>query len=203
MKTEPLITGNFYHLYNRGNNGSDIFKENDNYLYFLSLYDKYITPVADTYAWCLMRNHFHILVYLKNENEIDTSLLSYSTVEYSKKLNPSKQFSHLFNAYSQAFNKRYSQTGSLFEKPFERKKVCTEKYFVRLIYYIHNNPVHHGFVNSTSEYQWSSYHSIVSKKQTKLMREQVLSMFDSIENFIYYHTLAHDLSNINDVLIDY
>ena len=55
--TELLKPGNFYHLYNRGNSGCDLFREDGNYDYFLQLYDKYIPPVADTYAWVLIKNY--------------------------------------------------------------------------------------------------------------------------------------------------
>jgi REP element-mobilizing transposase RayT len=64
MRTEVLSPGNYYHIYNRGNNGEPLFFEEENYIYFLKLYDKYISPIAETYAWCLMKNHFHFLVYL-------------------------------------------------------------------------------------------------------------------------------------------
>ena len=63
--TEPLIGGNFYHIYNRGIDRCDIFRDNDSYKYFLGLYDKFISHVADTYAWVLMKNHFHFLVRIK------------------------------------------------------------------------------------------------------------------------------------------
>jgi hypothetical protein len=55
MKTIPLECGKFYHIYNRGINGCNLFAENENYEYFLHQYDKYISPVAETYAWVLMR----------------------------------------------------------------------------------------------------------------------------------------------------
>ena len=104
-KPIPLENGNYYHVYNRGNNGIDVFFDTESYHHFLRLYNKYISPIAETYAWCLLRNHFHLLVYIKLENEIDRSKLEYSTVEKPKILDPSKQFGHLFNAYTQAINK--------------------------------------------------------------------------------------------------
>ena len=187
MKTEPLIQGNYYHIYNRGNNGCDLFVEDENYLYFLRLYEKYIDPIAETFAWCLMKNHFHFLVYIKTNNETDVGRLTYKTVETPKRIDPSKQFSHLFDAYSQAFNKRYKRTGSLFEKNFERKLVPNERYFKQLIFYIHNNSVHHGIAGDAAEYPWSSYGSIVSSKPTKLERERVISYYGTLDNFILYH----------------
>ena len=66
----PLLHGHFYHIYNRGINSCKLFREPTNYEHFLGLYDKYISPVADTYAWVLMGNHFHLLVRIKEENEI-------------------------------------------------------------------------------------------------------------------------------------
>ncbi len=203
MKTEPLIKGDYYHIYNRGNNGIDLFLEQKNYTHFLRLYEKYINPIADAFAWCLMKNHFHLLIYIKEDHEINKKELSYSTTEEPKEINPSKQFSHLFNAYSQAINKRYKRTGSLFEKSFERKRVTSEKYFYNLIYYIHHNPVHHGFVEKVSDYPWSSYETIISSKQTKLKRKEVIGYFDHLDNFKAYHKKEHSFEDIKNILIDF
>jgi hypothetical protein len=54
MKHEPLTYGNYFHIYNRGNNRCNLFYEADNYEHFLDRYDQYISPVAETYAWVLM-----------------------------------------------------------------------------------------------------------------------------------------------------
>ena len=135
----PLLYGNYYHIYNRGNNGTNIFLENENYYHFLRLYAKYIEPIAETFAWCLLKNHFHILVRIKEKEEIIESEFTYNTTEKPKTIEPYRQFSHLFNAYTQAINKRHNRTGSLFEKNFERKLVTSEKYFQKLIFYINNN----------------------------------------------------------------
>ncbi|MCK9640878.1 MAG: hypothetical protein M0R39_13305 [Prolixibacteraceae bacterium] len=63
----PLYPGKFYHIYNRGINSCNLFREPANYEHFLELYDKYISPVADTYAWVLMPNHFHLLVRVRED----------------------------------------------------------------------------------------------------------------------------------------
>ena len=196
-KKEPLVAGNYYHIYNRGNNGIDVFFESGNYEYFLKLYQQYIHPIAETFAWCLLKNHFHILIYVRLENEILIDSLAYSTVEKPKIVDASMQFGHFFNAYTQAINKKYNRTGSLFEKPFERKRVTSDKYLKNLVYYIHNNPVHHGFCKNCNEYPWSSYGTILSNKPTKLRREDVIEMFGNREDFITYHS---DGSNFNDIL---
>ena len=201
-KKEPLEFGKYYHIYNRGNNGIDVFLDNGNYEYFLKLYHQYIHPIAKTYAWCLMKNHFHLLVYIRDKKEILIDALEYSTVDKPKILEPSKQFGHLFNAYTQAVNKKYNRTGSLFEKPFERKRVTSEKYLQNLMFYIHNNPVHHGFTKTIKEYPWSSYGSIISEKPIKIERGDIFEIFGSKDNFINYHNDDQDLKSIFELMID-
>ena len=189
-------------IYNRGNNGIDVFLETENYYYFLRLYAKYIEPIAETFAWCLLKNHFHILVRIKEKLEINSEELSYSTTENPSVIDPSRQFSHFFNSYTQAINKRYNRTGSLFEKPFERKLVTSEKYFRQLIFYIHNNPVCHGFVEKVSLYPWSSYETIISDKPTKLKRSEVIEIYGDVENFIFYHNQEQNLNEISSFIIE-
>ena len=64
-KIIPLIPGKYYYIYNRGYNREDIFVEEHNYSYFLKLYDKHISPVAETLAYCLLKNHFRFLVFIR------------------------------------------------------------------------------------------------------------------------------------------
>jgi REP element-mobilizing transposase RayT len=199
---QPIEYGNYYHIYNRGNNGIDIFLSIENYNHFLKLYAKYIEPIAETFAWCLLKNHFHILVRIKDEDEIINEELSYTTTEKPKVINPSRQFSHLFNAYTQSVNKRHNRTGSLFEATFERKLVTSERYFKQLIFYIHNNPVHHGFVTDMKLYPWSSYGTIISDKPTKLKRNETIEMYGNIENFIGYHNENQNMNEINNLIIE-
>ena len=207
MQTEVLKYGHFYHLYNRGVDSCDLFREPDNYEHFLGLYDKHISPVADTYAWVLMPNHFHLLVKVKEEKEIGfiplKPLSGYETAErvdgglIPKKYNPVSQFSHLFNSYAQAFNKRFDRTGSLFQHPYKRKPIDNARYFKQLVLYIHNNPVHHGFCSHPVEYPWSSYLTCISVKSTRLKRESVMGWFDSDANFKQLHEVEIDVEGID------
>ena len=192
-----LEPGNYYHIYNRGIDSCNIFRENDNYEHFLALYDKYISPVANTFAWVLMKNHFHLLVQiLPPHPEGFKNLQGLRTTE--KRIN--QQFSNLFNAYTKAFNKRYDRTGSLFEHTFRRKQIDSEKYLKQVILYIHNNPVHHGFCEHAREYSWSSYLSCISIKPTKLRRDVVLGWFDNEANFKYWHKQKIKVEEIDEWL---
>ena len=177
-----LEPNNFYHIYNRGINECAIFKAPTNYEHFLGLYDKYISPIADTFAWVLMGNHFHLLVKIKPPSE---DFINLQRVDYLKRIN--QQFSNLFNAYTKAFNKRYKRTGSLFEHTFRRKRIEEVDYLKNVLIYIHKNPVHHGFCDHPVEYPWSSYLTCISLKSTKLKRENVIGWFDNDANFKSRH----------------
>ena len=186
--TAPLIPGMYYHIYNRGNNRENLFLEKRNYSYFLSLYAKHIEPIADTYAYCLMRNHFHVSLRIKTEDEYQTARVSETrAVSNLKKFNPSQNFSNLFNAYAKAINKGYGRTGSLFEERFGRIPVTSDSYFMTLIFYIHYNPQKHGFVGDFRDWEWSSYHALVGTEETTLKRNEVLSMFGGRKGFEEFH----------------
>lgn len=186
----PLEPDRYYHIYNRGINSCPIFKETTNYEHFLSLYDKYISPVAETHAWVLMGNHFHLLVRIKRHDEILKNPQGFQNLEgldvnLEKRIN--QQFSNLFNAYTKAFNKRYFRTGSLFEHTFHRKHIDTDEYLRQVILYIHNNPVLHGFCSHAVEYPWSSYLTCTSDKATKLKRDEVIAWFGGKTNYEEEH----------------
>ena len=188
MNTEPLQYEQFYHIYNRGINGCTLFRETTNYEHFLGLYDKHISPVADTYGWVLMGNHFHVLVRIKAEREI-LDLQGFKNLEDLKGRNRvNQQFANLFNAYTKAYNKRYHRTGSLFEHPFRRVPVNTMAQLKYLVYYIHHNPIHHGYCEHYLDYPWSSYLTMISPKQTHLKREEVFQWYVDAERFQAYHS---------------
>ncbi len=172
MNYEPLTEGNYYHIYNCGNNKEDIFIEEKNYEYFLTLLKKHVLPYSDILAFCLLKNHFHLLVYLKDNFESKTI---------------SQGYSNFFNAYAKAINKSYNRTGSLFKDRFSRIKINDEGYLKSLIVYIHTNPTHHQFIDNFKDYKFSSYKSFLSKQPTLMNRDFVLNLFENRENFQFVH----------------
>jgi len=202
----------YYHIYNRGNNYENIFLEEKDYRHFLKLLEIYIIPVADIYAWCLMKNHFHLLIRIKEEKEIGylntanaksedleikwkTYLLDASIRGFNRKPDPKQQFKHIFNAYASWFNIVHKRRGSLFEFDYKRKQVNNRKQLINLILYIHLNPVNHGFVDDIIEYPWTSYHSFFSEESALIKREEVLTYFDGVENFKYAHKSQRSFVN--------
>lgn len=186
----PLVSNHYYHIYNRGINGEKLFRNPANYTYFLKKYHQYIHPIADTFAYCLMGNHFHISLKIKSVEELTLTgfepLSALKTPEdYSKFI--SRQFSHLFNSYAQSINKAFGRTGGLFETPFKRELVENDEYLKQLICYIHLNPIKHNFTDNFRTYLHSSYHSILSDRPTNLKRQEVIELFGGSDAFIEYH----------------
>lgn len=198
-----LTFNTYYHIYNHANGDENLFRERKNYGFFLKKYRQHINPVADTIAWCLMPNHFHLLVRTKSEVEIAKVSTNFSKVsnfgkvgergkvEERKKVEEvkaakskflSKQFSNLFSSYTQAFNKVYGRHGSLFLKNFKRKEIEEEAYLRNLILYIHLNPVKHGFTHNVVEWEHSSYAAFPEREPDFLIR-----FFGDNENYQFLH----------------
>jgi REP element-mobilizing transposase RayT len=181
----PLEPDKYYHIYNHANGRENLFVNDGNFNFFLQRYAKHINPIADTYAYCLMPNHFHLAVKIKSAQHLQ----GFKNLEGVVNLEGfiSQQFSNLFNSYSKAFNKQENRKGSLFIPRFERKHIDSDNYFKQLIHYIHYNPVHHGFVDDLRNWKHSSFESFFSKKATKLKREEVMEWFENKENFWAFH----------------
>lgn len=191
-----METEKFYHIYNHANGNENLFREEENYRFFLQQWDKYISPIAETYAYCLMPNHIHFLVQIKNDTEIlnlggfeseKLHLTGFQNLSGVSSTKISKCFSNLFNSYAKAFNNSYNRKGSLFHRPFKQKEITSEEHLKTLVCYIHRNPIHHGFCTDFTEWKHSSYHSYLSDKSSKIERTYILDLFDGKENFIEAH----------------
>lgn len=187
--------GNTYHIFNRGNNREDIFREEKNYSFFLSLMKKYLLSVADIYAYCLMKNHYHILLRFFEPSEMeDATSEVFKTSEVCECPEQTKRpqrsvgqpLSNMLNAYAKSFNKEYHRHGNLFQPHPKRNRVTDDNYFRQLVVYIHLNPIKHDF-SSSLDYPHSSYPAVISGKPTNLNRDVVLEYFDDVENFIAWH----------------
>jgi REP-associated tyrosine transposase len=213
----PLLYDTYYHIYNRGVNGEDIFVQERNYDLFLRLFEKHLMPVCDLFAYCLLKNHFHILVRVKPEEEIlatkKTLRVSTTTKPLAVPVNLAKfqnnrnqmkkplgshyvsdQFSNFFNAYAKTINKAYGRTGSLFQHPFGRVPITTDNQFWNVIAYVHQNPQKHGFAHSRMrdfrEWKYSSYGLILTTdgKSTLVNRNEVMRWFGKREDYVSLHT---------------
>ena len=213
----PLLYNTYYHIYNRGVNGENIFFEERNYDLFLKLYEKHLSLVADLFAYCMLKNHFHLSVRTWSEEEILETRKTLKTLKVStadpeqnwqdsfanhhthSRRKPlgfgslgsryvSDQFSNFFNAYAKTINKAYGRTGSLFQHPFGRVPITSNRQFWNVIAYIHQNPQKHGFVKDFREWKYSSYGVILMEKPTVLKRIEVMKWFGTKEDYLSLHT---------------
>ncbi len=123
-KQDVLEHDCFYHIFNRGNNKENLFIEDENYFHFLKLIKNHLATIVDIYSYCLMKNHFHLVLKIKSKKEIE-SILPINKIH--------QPFSNLFNAYTKAINKKYNREGSLFKVRFKRERIETENYLMNVI----------------------------------------------------------------------
>lgn len=193
MHQEPLLPNVYYHLFNHAVGNECLFRQHDNYLFFLQRYAHYIYPVARTYAYCLMPNHFHVLVQIRGEDELDHAYRQLYQLPNEKSGPPDypafvmQQFSNLFNSYAKAYNRRFERKGALFLDYLRRKSVGVDAYFTTLVAYIHQNAVHHGFCRRVEDWPYSSLHSLCSSKPTRLERHEMLNWFGGLEQIVAFH----------------
>ena len=168
--------GHCYHVYNRGANRAPIFASRDNYLFFLRRVRKHLlSDTLDVIAYCLMPNHYHLLVRLRTEGLSDVM--------------------HSFSiSYTKAFNKQQERTGHLFAGPFQAIHVDEDDYLIHLSRYIHLNPLMAGMVTRPEDWEFSSYREYVGLRNGTLPRpELVLDLIgsrDAYRRFVEEHAVA-------------
>ena len=188
----PLESENTYHIFNRANGKEKLFLDQDNYEFFLIRYADFIVPIADTLCFCLMPNHFHLLLRIKSLVALQTFTKSNGDNDKMGKF-VSKQFSNLFSSYTQAFNKQQGRMGSLFMKNFKRKHVTDSKYLQKLVHYIHRNPVEAGLCSKPGDWKFSSYLSILKEEKSFIQNKEILEYYGGKENFEYCHNQLEEL----------
>jgi putative transposase len=197
--TEALYPNQYYHLYNHAVGRDNFFNHDDNYRYFLKKYTHYIYPICQTFAYCLMPNHFHFLVRVRGEEVLFNQAQTLqpgkvlAKAEFSYPEFAMQQFSNFFNSYTKAYNKVYQRRGALFVDYLKRRRVEGEAYFTRLIHYIHYNPVHHQFCQNVAEWPYSSYQAVLSQKESKIEKEAVLAWFGGPATYRALHQTAPEM----------
>lgn len=183
IRKVKLVSGEYYHVYNRGNSKQKIFHDEEDYLRFIALlyacnqkcylkvgnltkgqtlYDiERGNPIVSIGAYCLMPNHFHILITQTDDENISNFMQKLST------------------SYSMYYNKKYKRTGSLFEGKFKSEHIDKDRYFKYLFSYVHLNPIkliqkdwkEIGIKNKKkaieylNSYEYSSYLDFIGEKR--------------------------------------
>jgi len=164
----------------------------------------------------MLRNHFHICLRTRSEDEIQKTLRvssvskiktlrvssanhrhdkqeTIANQEESQSRKPlgsqyiSDHFSNFFNAYAKTINKAYGRTGSLFQHPFGRVPITSDRQFWNVIAYIHQNPQKHGFVKDFRDWKYSSYGVMLTEKKTILHRAETIKWFGTKAEYLSLH----------------
>lgn len=176
-----------YHIYNQGNNKQKIFFEDRNYLFFLKKIKTHITPYADVLAWCLMPNHFHLMVRVKIET-------GGTTLSRTPSFNAS--IGIMLASYTRAINKQQNTTGSLFRSKTKAECLnCFEgltpsffdsngvtkinisnpevEYSQVCFNYIHQNPVKAKLVKTETDWEFSSAKEYYGNRSGNLINKKL------------------------------
>jgi REP element-mobilizing transposase RayT len=187
----PLLPGQTYHIFSRAIGAEKVFLEYDNYRFFLDKYKQHITPVAETFAYNLLPNHFHLLIRIKNIDDIESHFsLKKGNQDFTLEKIPEfimERFGNFLNSYTKSFNKINNRKGGLFMDTLRRVEIRNDSDLANEIFYVHKNAVHHQYVSKIEDWKWSSYNSILSDSPTLLQRDEILEWFGGKEQFIQFH----------------
>jgi len=200
--------GSCYHIYNRGVNKQSIFEDNKDFKVFLSYLEFYLNPQSNfdendlrglssqvkvspskvlknyfgeitLFAYCLMPNHFHLMVKQNSDHGIDRFMRSLST------------------KYVRYFNSRYQRIGPLFQGPYKAVKIENEYQFVYLSKYIHRNPLDLFACEESprrlEDYKYSSYGNYLRQfSQSWVNTDEILGLFSIYNSNSSYATFVKD-----------
>jgi REP element-mobilizing transposase RayT len=187
MDKAPLVTGEFYHLFNRANSHNDkLFYQDRNYRYFLQKWEHYLGRYLEIWCYCLIPNHFHFLVRVK---ENDNHIIMQSWRKFSI-------------GYTLAINKQEKRRGSLFQEHPKRLHIKSDAHLLELIRYIHNNPVHHSLTTKPEQWQYSSYRAMLCDTHTRVERTKVFHLFGDVNTFIQFHKQSNSHHNIEYCVVE-
>ena len=197
--------GHLYHIYNQGNNKQKIFFTHDNHLFFLRKIHNHILPFCDVLAWCLMPNHFHLMVRVNcleySPSNYKQNLISHS--ESNKKQTLNNSIATMLRSYTRAINKQEQRSGSLFREGTKAECITfseeitpsylksnagiiinvetPEQQYPQICFdYIHQNPLKAGLVKSIFDWEFSSAKDVIGKRNGQLINRTVIKEYGLI-----------------------
>lgn len=167
------VPKSYYHVYARGNSKRDIFREDADYRVFLNLFKRHLSmaEARDNYGrpyphlrgalellcYCLMTNHFHLLLYQEDEGAMQRMMRS------------------IMATYSRHFNKKYKSSGPLFETRYKASRISSDPYLMHISRYIHLNP------KNWRAHPYSSIHAYFGIGQPEWLQQgRIVELFDSL-----------------------
>jgi len=173
-----FINESYYHVYNRGVNKEVIFRNPDEYIYFLRRIKYYLEESGvELVCYALMPNHYHMILRQFREYAI------------------SKLLHRLSISYTQSINTKYERTGVLFQGRFKALRLDTEESVLHVCRYIHINPIKASLVDHLDKWPYSNWHEFVGQRSgilyssdyLQILRDQKINyrqfVFEYIEDY--------------------
>ena len=189
-RINPSFANQFYHIYNRGNNRGNIFFERKNYHYFLRTISEKFHGTIYLIAYCLMPNHYHLVVNIITDGALEKAMQKISTAI-------------LLRSYTRAINKAYGRSGHLFSGRYKNKIIPGDNYLLHLCRYVHLNPCRAGIVKKPGDWEFSSYSAYLSKSLGTIVEKTILmEYFKTTNSFIEFHDSYQEEQNyyVNELL---
>ena len=189
---------NVYHVYNRGNNKQPIFFNSRNYDFFLEKIKHQFAPICEILCWCLMPNHFHLMIYATEKTCSERSSFGGKPMQELP-----YRIGVLLSSYSQAINKQNGTTGSLFQQKTKAKCVTDREAFVRkaqsdpngidndnylitCMHYIHQNPIKAKIVNKIEDWKYSSFQEYIGSDSILKVNKTLLLSLSGYDALTFY-----------------
>ena len=174
-------SGEYYHIYNRGNGKQDVFLDAQDFTFFLRRLAQNLFPEKEgmvrsiplpensfsLVSYCLMPNHFHLLLRQNTDPQTSKLILRVCT------------------SYAKYFNKKYEKVGHVFQDQFQQIRIQSDEYLLWLSAYIHQNPVVAGLAHEPFQYQWSSYAAFIGTPGMDSLCDTtvILQQFSNVEAY--------------------
>jgi len=158
MRTKMIHSSlnTYFHIVNHSVDGRELFYDSGDYKTYLNFFKQELDYKVIVIAYCLMPNHFHLLLR-QNESEAITALLEKTHKKYAR-----------------YYNKKYDRKGRIFRSPLNHIETQTDTYLLNACAYIHGNPVQAGLVNFPEDWEYSNFREYLRMRKGTLYSEQFL-----------------------------
>jgi REP element-mobilizing transposase RayT len=185
-----FYNNSIYHIYNQGNNRETTFKETEDYLAFLRKLNFHLKPNCIILTYCLMSNHFHIIVLTTEKSNEKVKIGSLNLTRLTN------AFRLILSEYAQDFNKKYNRSGSLFRQKTKYKLAdnMEPQYLKNLIYYVLGNSFNIKSVKKLEDWPFSSFRDLFGLRNGKLIDIELCKDI--------FQLTAEDLTDFNNCYSD-
>ena len=202
MPLPHFVPGERYHLYSHANGFEKLYYEPENYRYFLRLLRDRLEPSLEMLAYCLLTNHFHLVVEVRAADVLETAIKGWRRRKTGEPFHfpdrvPAadryhyfvhRQFTNILGGYTQAINKRFGRRGSLFQQNTKGKHIDSGRYLRSVLRYVHLNAVHHNIVADPVDYPYSSFLGFLGDADVLTIPQQrIIDWFGGREAFFAAH----------------